>query len=370
MPAMTLMIKPSSSSCNLRCEYCFYFDEAAHREIPNYGMMSLETLEILIRRAIAYADGQLSLVFQGGEPTLVGIDFYKKLLELEARYNTKGLDIHHAIQTNAYNLSDELIDLLIDADFLFGISIDAREEIHDLYRKTSHGEGTYSKVKATLDRIIERGGEANVLSVVTQDMAQDPKAVFDSLKSYKYMQFIPCIDSLDGTLAPHSLDPETYGQFLIETYDLYEEALLNGEEVSIRHFDNYLQMVQGYPPEGCAMSGVCAPYFLAEADGSIFPCDFYALDQNKLGNIHEASFFKLAKTERATNFLEESIQKPEQCLQCEWYGLCRNGCKRERPEGEEMFGVNQWCDSYMAFFDARGKRLIDLSNTLFSRMRR
>lgn len=370
MPPMTLMIKPSSSSCNLRCDYCFYFDEAAHREIPNYGMMSYETLETLLRRAIAYAEGQLSLVFQGGEPTIVGIDFFKKLLEFEARYNTKDLKISHSIQTNGYDLSDDLIDLLISADFLFGISIDGHAAIHDRYRKTASGEGTYETVKASLDRIIERGGEANVLCVVTQDIAREARTVFGELKSYQYMQFIPCLDRLDGTLAPYSLDPKTYGRFLIETYDLYEEALLNGEELSVRHFDNYLQMVQGYPPEGCAMSGTCAPYFLAEADGSIFPCDFYALDQNKLGNIHEASFFKLAKTDRAKEFLAESIQKPQQCMTCRWFGLCRNGCKRERPEGEDMFGVNQWCDSYMAFFDARGERLIDLSNRLFSGMRR
>ena len=168
MPPLTLMIKPASGMCNMRCAYCFYTDICAHRETANYGRMSTELLEKVVRRAFLYADHSVTFVFQGGEPTLAGTDFFDALLTFQKRYNARGLHISNNIQTNGLELSDEWLRLFHAGNFLVGISLDGIPETHNALRVDSRGKPTYSDILKNIDRIRAAGINYNILCVIKQ----------------------------------------------------------------------------------------------------------------------------------------------------------------------------------------------------------
>ena len=365
MPPLSVMIKPASSLCNFRCAYCFYADEAARRETASYGMMTKETLQTLVRRAFAYADGPLSFAFQGGEPTLAGKDFFRFFLSLLRQYNTRCLPVSLAIQTNGWALDEEWCALFREGRFLVGVSLDGTKELHDAYRKTASGEPTWDRILQNIAQLKRQGVEYNILCVVNQQIASRPREVFHALMEHRYLQFIPCLDGFEGTPSPFSLNSETYGHFLIETFDLYDKYFFSAQPVSIRNFDNWIGMLRGYPPENCAMSGKCGNYYLIEADGGVYPCDFYVLDPWRMGNITQSSFYALEKSETGRAFRSESYFKPEKCQTCSWYALCRGGCKRDRePIEKGIPALNRLCAGHQMFFDARFDRLQALAKQL------
>lgn len=365
MPPLTVMVKPVSSLCNMRCSYCFYEDVAEHWEIKTHEKMQHKTLEALVRRAFAYADEQISFIFQGGEPTLSGAPFYKHLLSLQRIYNSRSLKVINAIQTNGYLLDDDLLDVLKQGHFLTGVSLDGPQSIHDAYRINQNGEGTYDQVQETIRKLRQRGIDYNILCVVNQAIAMQPIKIFSALKEYGNLQFIPCLDSLDGIGKPFSLQAETYGYFLIETFRLYKEAFYKGKFVSIRTFDNFLAMLNGLPPDNCAMNGHCMTNFLIEADGSVYPCDFYVLDKWRMGSILDSSFYKLEKSQVVNRFMAMSDILPGECKSCRWLALCRGGCRRDRePFVDGRFSKNRLCKSYKYFFETCHNELLYLAKAV------
>lgn len=362
MPELSIMIKPVSSACNMNCSYCFYADVASRRAETDFGRMSIETLDNIIRRAMAYAEKEVSFAFQGGEPTLAGTDYFKKVVELQKKYNSRGLTINNTIQTNGYQISEELLDLLKKEKFLVGVSYDGTAEIHDRFRKDFLGNGTSKKVENTIKRLSDKGIDFNVLCVVNSVTAKEWKECFENLSRFGYIQYIPCLDGLNGEKGSYSLTPELYLDFLKGTFDLYYDAFKRNCPVSIRNFDNYLSILLGNQPENCGMCGRCGRYYLAESDGSLYPCDFYVLDEWCIGNINESSLFKMAKSNISETFINESLIIPEKCRECEWYFLCRNGCRRERNmEGDR---VNRWCRCYREYFDYAFPRMKEIAESI------
>ena len=353
MPPLSLLIKPVSGACNMRCEYCFYQDVMQNREKQVLPRMTLETLENLVRRAFVYAEGSVSFAFQGGEPTLIGVQWFEHLIRLQKKYNTRRIDVHNSVQTNGYCLSDELIDLFAREKFLVGVSLDGDEKTHDLFRKDHAGNPTYHTVLKNIRRLQEKNVDFNILCVVTQALAHRGRDIMDTLGDFPFLQFIPCLDALNGDKGAHSLTAEGYARFLCDTFDVYYDGFDKGGLVSVRNFDNYISMLLGAPPESCAMAGRCGLYYLIESDGSVYPCDFYVLDEWCMGNINQHGFVRLAKSEVGAAFRERSFPVPDDCRACRWYGLCRNGCCRER----EADGVNKWCQSYKRFFDYTYERM-------------
>ena len=354
MPALTVMIKPVSGACNMRCAYCFYADVAGHRSEPSFGAMSEGTLETLVRRAFAYADGAVTFLFQGGEPTLAGKDFYRRFLELQRRFNARGIPVQNSLQTNGYALDEEWCALFREGRFLIGVSVDGTRALHDECRVDAAGNPTHERVQENLALLRREGVEYNVLCVVDERVARQGEAVFRALAPHGFVQFIPCLDGFDGEKTARSLDAKTYGRFLIATYDLYERAIYAGKPVSVRTFDNWIAMLLGRPPASCGMSGRCGGYFLIEANGNAYPCDFYVLDEWLLGNVNDASFFKLAKSPTASRFLQESVPLPERCEGCEWLFLCRGGCRRDRePYAGGLPSANRLCEGHRLFFSQR-----------------
>ena len=361
MPPITVMVKPVSGACNMRCRYCFYADEMTHRKASVYPKMTGELLDTMVRRVIRSADSSVHFLFQGGEPTLIGLPFFEQLVALERKYNTRGLKISNAVQTNGYNLSDEMISFFAKEQFLVGVSLDGTNQTHDLLRPDAKGLPTASIVRNTIERLRAANVSVNVLCVVNGEVAKYPKEVFCALAPYEYLQFIPCLDSLDGEKRDYSLSSEAYLSFLKATFDCYHQAYLDGHPVSVRNFDNWVAMLMGMPPENCAMVGRCGPSLVIESDGSVYPCDFYALDKWKLGSIAEDSLRRMLTSDREKAFLAESLPVPEACKACRWYGLCRNGCKRERNPDT---GLNRWCSVHSAFFEYAYERMSQMAQQL------
>ena len=359
VPPLTLMIKPVSGRCNMGCQYCFYRDEMAHRPGAFPPKMSLDTLEILIRRALRYAEGPVSFAFQGGEPTLAGAEFFEAVSALQKKYNGKNLPIHNAIQTNGYQLEEDLLQWMRRERCLVGVSLDGTRQIHDQLRPGPAGEGTYDRVLDTIRRLEQNGVDYNLLCVVTKAVAAQPRQVFAALEGAGHLQFIPCLDPLEGPNA-HSLTPEALLFFLNETFDLYYARFMAGKYVSVRAFDNYVRALLGQEMEMCAMQGVCGVYYLIESDGSVYPCDFYALEPWKMGNVREDSFFRLEKSPVGRAFRQRSQVLPPKCARCPWRPLCRNGCMRDRDENH----LNRFCSAYSAFFAKNLKNLQKIAQTL------
>ena len=341
----TILIKPASSLCNMKCEYCFYEDVSNNRKIKSYGLMQEETLEKIIASSLEYNRGSLNFVFQGGEPTLVGIDFYKKVIEFQKKHNNHFVKIYNSIQTNGYSLDEEFIIFLKENNFLVGISYDGINEIHDKYRIDKDNNPTSNQIQKTISLLTKHQVEFNILCVVTQEIMDNVESVFENLKKYKYLQFVPKISDFNST--NQALDNVEYGNFLIKLFKLYAKQILNNEYISIRDFDNYIVSILGYQNYSCSAIGRCGGYVVFEANGNAYPCDFYMLDQYYLGNINEQSIDKLIRSEVNHEFNKESLILNKECFNCQYHRLCNGGCRRLRKEPR---GISFYCEAYKLFF--------------------
>ncbi len=353
MPPLSVLIKPASSACDMNCAYCFYKDIAANREQAFLGMMSKELLEKTIKSAFDYAEGSCTFVFQGGEPTLVGLDFFETAVALEKKYQKPGVTVSNCLQTNGFGIDEPFADFLRENRFLTGLSLDGPSEIHNKNRKTNSGKDTFNRVMQTAALFKKCGADFNILSVVTGQSARYIEKIyrFFQKQSFDFLQFIPCIEpfGVGETPSPYALTPEKYGAFLIKLFDLWYDDLKKGHYVSIRHLDNWFSILLGGKPESCGMSGHCAVQFVVEGDGGVYPCDFYVLDEWRLGTIGRESFTAIQNSTAAARFIGASLAVPSECRACRWVFLCRNGCRRERGED----GKYIYCDSLKTFFEAR-----------------
>ncbi len=354
MPPLSILLKPASSACNLRCAYCFYADEAQARAVPDCGLMSREVGHTLIEKAVKAAEGSVAFLFQGGEPTLAGLDFYRDFVSHVRRTARPGLEIQYAIQTNGLLLDGEWCRFFWENRFLAGLSLDGNRTCHDRFRLDGAGRGTYDRVVRSA-RLLEREGvEYNILTVVTSHLARHIKSVFGALckGGFRYQQYIPCLDPLEGERGrrDYSLTPTQYGAFLKTLFDLWYRELEQGRYWSVRYFDNLVWMLEGYPPEQCSMVGRCGVQYMVEADGSVYPCDFYGLDQFRLGNVLRNTWVELDRAREELGFIRESRRVPKECGACRWYPLCRNGCRRDRLTETEGLGRTYYCQAYQEFF--------------------
>ena len=354
MPPLSILIKPASSACNLRCAYCFYADEASIRAVPNYGLMSQAVSHALIEKAAGAAEGSITFLFQGGEPTLAGLDFYRDFVSHVKKTVPSALAVQYAIQTNGMELDGEWCRFFQENRFLTGLSLDGNRECHDRFRWDGEGKGTYNRVMKAARLLEEAGVKYNVLTVVTGHLARHIQSVFSALckEGFRFQQYIPCLDPLEEERGRqgYSLSPEQYESFLKTLFDLWYRELEQGRYWSIRYFDNLVWMLNGHAPEQCSMRGCCGLQYLVEADGSVYPCDFYGLDEYRLGNIRQDPWEELDRVREEIGFVEASRRVPEECGSCQWYPLCRNGCRRDRTVEEDGLGRNYYCRAYAGFF--------------------
>ncbi len=331
-----MMIKPVSSACNMRCKYCFYRDVSNRREQAEYGRMSQEIMEASVASAMASltSGDRLSLVFQGGEPTLAGQSFFAEIVQMIEK--TRGeIEVSYALQTNGLLLNEEWADFLAEHDFLVGLSLDGYRELHDDVRPDAHGMGTYTRVRANLEMLCQRGVRCNVLSVLTREMATHPEEMYRFLRKQgiRCIQFVPCLGELEQHDAsnPWALTPESFGYFYRGLFQEWMQDLREGRYISIKLFDDIIHQFAFGCLTACGISGNCRIQYVVESDGSVYPCDFYALDAYRLGNVRDDSLKNLGMKLQAKAFMEHRNDYAL-CRSCQYRSYCRGGCPRMKNE--------------------------------------
>jgi len=337
----------------MRCRYCFYHDVAENREIESYGFMSAETAHILIDRAFEAADN-ICFAFQGGEPTLHGIDFFRDFTDYVKSKKPPNKTVTYALQTNGLLINGEFAEFFRKNHFLVGLSLDGTKEIHDMNRIDAKKNGTFTRIKKAAELLEKNGVEFNILSVVTDASAKRAEANYNFYKqnNFRFLQYIPQIAPFDveDSSIP-SLSPENYGRFLCTLFDLWYRDFAAGNYISIRDFDNYCGMLMGKCHEICTMRGRCSCNLTVEANGNVYPCDFYVLDEYLLGNLHNNTVEEMVNSETAKKFIEQSNIEQEECASCKWRPLCRTGCRRYKEPLQRTGGYQYFCKSYKMFFE-------------------
>ncbi|MFC0302659.1 anaerobic sulfatase maturase [Virgibacillus soli] len=365
MQTLSILIKPASSSCNLSCHYCFYHDVAEHRNVKSFGRMRDHVRKEIIRKAFASHVRVVSFAFQGGEPTLAGLDFFQAFVREVEEHNTNHISVHYSLQTNGYALNEAWISFLKENHFLVGISLDGPKEIHDYGRVTNRGKPTHKRVMQTIRLLEKFSVPFNILCVLTSYTARHITKVYNFFQKqgFKYVQFIPCLEPLEGEeIANYSMSAEEYADALHILFRKYRENILARNYISDRLFDNFIGMCMGQEPENCSMAGACSTYFTIEANGDVFPCDFYALDTYKMGNIMEKDYEEMFTGEVATAFRKESEPLSDACQTCKYVSLCRGGCKRYKqlaPTTSQKQFV--YCESYYTFFEKNVAAMFELA---------
>ena len=356
LPGFHLMAKPAGSRCNLSCQYCFYLRKGDLYPGSRFRM-SEEVLDEYTRQTIdAHRIPEVTFAWQGGEPTILGIDFFTKALDLQKKYCRPGMVIHNTIQTNGVLLDDEWCTFFKKNRFLIGISLDGPRELHDACRTDAAGKGTFDRVMQGLALLKKHKVDFNILCTVNAVNDYHPLEVYRFFRDEaqaQFIQFIPVVerDSQTGTMTPLSVLPEQYGKFLIGVFD--EWVRHDVGTIYVQHFDTALANWYGEPHGICVFSPTCGSAMVIEHNGDIYSCDHFVDQDHLLGNILEAPVIELVNNDRQRQFGRDKREKlPEYCKKCPVLFACRGECPKNRfavtPGGES--GLNYLCDGYRMFF--------------------
>jgi len=342
----SLLIKPVSASCNLRCQYCFYLGKSElYPDRP--GRMPDEVLESVVSQFMEMTSGRASFSWQGGEPLLAGLDFYERAVELQSRYG-RGHVVSNAFQTNGTRLDDRWADFFAEYKFLVGISLDGPREIHDHYRKKPGGRPTFDDVMRGIGFLKGSEVDFNVLSVVNDVSVNYPEKIYDFLtgEGIKFLQFVPCLewDPESDSPTDFSVGADEYGEFLCRVFDLWHRDY---PEVYIRLFNSVLATRMGLGRGICTLAPACGEYVVIEHNGDVYPCDFLVEPGTILGNIMETPLRSIVEGTKLLNFSRAKSNLGEACRNCPWVDLCFGGCQYHRRNSERSY----FCSSYRKFFD-------------------
>jgi uncharacterized protein len=372
MEPFTLLIKPTGSDCNLDCKYCFY----KHRA-PQIGQgkqrMSDEVLEKLVKDYMELRLPFSGFAWQGGEPTLMGLDFYKKAVELQEKYGAAGQEVGNSLQTNAVLLNDQWCQFLHENKFLVGISIDGPRELHDYYRLDHSGSGSFDKVVRAIEKCKEHKVEFNTLTLLNNKNVEEPERLFDFLVwlGTKFLQFIPCveIDASTGKVADFSITPQQYSDFLCKLFDHWYKY--DPKNISIRDFDSILSYCITGKNTLCTFDRQCTQYIVVEHNGDTFCCDFFVEPGWRLGNIFETPIEKLASSNKKRLFARAKQSLCNKCLVCRHLVLCRGGCMKDRiPFDKDKFSKESYfCESYKRFFDYAMPKFMQIAAEISAKAR-
>jgi uncharacterized protein len=375
-PAFHIMAKPRGAICNLDCQYCFYLKKEALYPDSKF-FMSDEILESFTRQYIkAQIVPEVTFTWQGGEPTLMGLDFFKRALYFQKKYQKPGMRIYNTIQTNGTKLDDVWGRFFKLHDFLVGLSLDGPREIHDAYRLDKGGNPTYARVMNGLSILKKHKVEFNILTCVSSANAKHPLEVYrflrDDIKT-QFIQFIPIVERdnqtgyQEGTrVTPRTVSGEAYGHFLISIFDEWVKRDVG--RVFIQIFDVALGAWYGQPAGLCIFNQTCGAALAMEHNGDLYSCDHFVEPRYLLGNIEDDKLLPLVGSESQIQFGQSKSDKlPNYCRECEVRFICNGGCPKNRilatPDGE--MGLNYLCDGYKAFFthiDPAMKEMVRMLN--------
>ena len=379
-----VMAKPIGPICNLNCTYCFYLSKENLLQCEGQWRMSDEILESFIRQFIEGQDyPTLSVTWQGGEPTLLGLDFFRKVVALEKKYCPQSKHIENVLQTNGTLLDEKWCQFLKSHRFLVGLSIDGPRDLHDAYRVTKGGGPTFDKVFAAAKLLKKRGVKFNTLTVVNRLNVKRPLDVYRFLTrevGSTYLQLIPCVEPKDfRTTAPQrwdteklpvigtpaakpgspdsivtdwSVDPDDFGEFLCKVFDEWHRKDLG--RVLVDLFESAVAQWMGLPAQRCITAEFCGKGVAMEHDGSVYSCDHYVYPEYRLGNIHERPIFEMVFSRRQMDFgFAKRDALPQYCRECKFLFACWGECPKNRfiktPDGQA--GLNYLCGGLKRFFE-------------------
>ena len=365
MKTLNIMLKPASSLCNMKCRYCFYADVVSSRCTSSYGIMTEDTVDAIIASVYSELESgdRVHFAFQGGEPTLAGLPFFRHFTAVASQ--REDITVSFALQTNGLELNEEWCGFLKENNFLVGLSLDILPEIHDSARVDSQNQGTYKKITEVLELLKKTGVAFNILCTLTNSLARHPRQVWNQLVKLNidFVQFTPCLGDLEGTAKnPYTLTPQRFSDFYIQLFQYWFEDYKKDKGRSIKLFDDVVnQMVLGRPTN-CGMNGMCTPQLVVEADGSTYPCDFYCLDQYKMGNIAHEPVSALLSSAQVTEFINRPHTQPKLCANCKYRIFCGGSCKRLQKE--MCCNVDDNFCGYKAFLDKCGGELHRLAQQI------
>lgn len=388
--AFHVMVKPTGPICNIDCKYCFYLQAESLYPQTRQWHMTDDVLENFIRQYIQQQDvPEVSFAWQGGEPTLLGVDFFRRVVEIQRRY-ADGKRIANAFQTNGILINDEWAEFLAAHDFLVGVSIDGPRELHDIYRVDRRGAGTFDRVIRGLDFLKKHNTQFNTLTVVNHHNSHEPIAVYRFLKEIdsRFHQFIPLVERLPdsepavpltvnrqaiarhahalaeppeliGASAGHerravtdwSVESDQYGIFLCAIFD--EWIRQDVGSIFVQLFEVAIGVWMGLPPSLCVFSETCGAAAAIEHNGDLYSCDHYVFPKYRLGNVMTQSLGQMMGSPQQRRFGDDKRDTlPRYCRKCDVRFACNGECPKHRfattPDGES--GLNYLCPSYKRFF--------------------
>ena len=395
--AFHIMTKPSGAICNLDCKYCYFLSKEMMYPGSRFRMAD-ELLETFIRQYIeAQPVPEVTFAWQGGEPALTGLNFFKRAIHYQQKHARSGMTIHNALQTNGTLLDDDWCQFFKEHDFLIGISIDGPQELHDAYRVNKGGAGSFKQVMRGWRLLVEHGVEYNILCTVhaaNQDHPLDVYRFFrDELKT-QFIQFIPIIERVTTQILPlanlgwserdggerplyvqsgdqvtdRSVNARKYGEFLITIFD--EWVRRDVGQVYVQMFDVALGAWLRQPGNLCVFAPTCGKALALEHNGDLFSCDHFVEPDFLLGNIQSDHMLELVSSEKQRQFGEDKqAALPRYCRKCEVRFACHGGCPKNRfihtPDGQP--GLNYLCTGYKTFFNHVDRPMKKMANLLQQR---
>ncbi len=344
----SLLVKPVNARCNLACDYCFY--RMKSDLFPHAKLMSEEVLEAMISQFMDMCAGSASFSWQGGEPLLAGLDFFRRAVKLQEKYG-RGHVVSNAFMTNGTLLDEDWIDFFEEYKFLVGVSLDGPRRLHNHYRKRPDGRPTFGEVMESINLLKDSDVDFNILTVINDVNVDYPEEIYNFLvdNGLHHLQFVPCyeLNPETGKQEDFNVDQERFGEFLCRVFDLWKRDF---PDIYIRMFNSILSVEVGGEAGLCTFGPICAHYVVIEHNGNVYPCDFFVEEETYLGNIMEEDLSTIVESTELRNFQRNKSRLPAECLDCDWVDLCYGGCQYHR-RGWRYPDRSYFCPSYRRFFE-------------------
>ncbi|MBT3290746.1 MAG: anaerobic sulfatase maturase [Victivallales bacterium] len=369
----SLLVKPASADCNLRCQYCFYLGHCSFYPEEKRHRMSDETLRTMIQRYMATEQPSYQIGWQGGEPTLMGVDFFKRVVEYQQKFGRSGASVANGLQTNATLITPELARHLAAFHFLTGVSIDGPRYLHDKYRLAFGGGGSHDDVMRGIRTLREHRAEFNTLTLVNEANVKEPVQTYHYLcdNDFLFHQYIPCVEPDENRLVlPFSTSGEEWGEFLCRIFDEWYRH--DTRRVSVRLFDAVLALLVDGVRNVCPFGNDCRQYFVVEYNGDIFPCDFFVEKRLRLGNVTTDSFEIMQDSPVYANFGRQKSCWHTDCDACDYGWICQGDCLKHRlcTGGGDPRRLSDLCPGWKLFYSHTMSRFETLAEQVRDERRR
>jgi uncharacterized protein len=350
-PNLGILVKPVSHDCNMSCGYCYYRPVSRLYPDDPRPRMALETVKAVCAQYRALGPREFKIGWQGGEPTLLGLEFFEQVVQIERRHASCGDRVGNSLQTNGLALDDDWCRFLAANCFLVGLSVDGPPDANAV-RRLRDGRPAFEPAMRAIGLLKKHQVEFNILTVVSSANVEHPREVFQFLldNDLHYAQLIPCTEPGEqpGSLSEHSVSASQYADFMIALFDAWIEN--DDPSYYVRCIDNWLHQFFGLTPESCEYRGDCSNLITIEHNGDVYPCDFFVDREHRLGNVRELTLEQMLRGATFRAFVQETRAARSACRACRWFAYCHGGCHRHRGRLGMPEGAPYLCEASQRIF--------------------